>query len=74
MLALELVKDRAGKSPAAEEAKRLTAWCHANGLLVLDCGTLGNNIRTLMPLVISDDQLRQGMEILSQGLAAVSAA
>jgi 4-aminobutyrate aminotransferase/(S)-3-amino-2-methylpropionate transaminase len=50
MLALELVKDRASKKPAAEEAKKLTAFCREHGLIILDCGTLGNNIRTLMQI------------------------
>ncbi|MEW5912579.1 MAG: 4-aminobutyrate--2-oxoglutarate transaminase [Thermodesulfobacteriota bacterium] len=71
MLALELVKDRASKEPAPELAKQVTAYCHAHGLLILDCGTLGNNLRTLMPLVISDDQLQRGLDILEQGLQEV---
>lgn len=68
MLALELVKDPASKEPAPELAKKLTAHCHANGLLILDCGTLGNNVRTLMPLVITDEQLQKGMGIIARGL------
>lgn len=72
MLAMELVKDRDTKAPAAEEAKKLTAYCHSQGLIVLDCGTLGNNIRTLMPLVITDEQLAKGMSILEDGLKHVS--
>ncbi|MEW5911623.1 MAG: 4-aminobutyrate--2-oxoglutarate transaminase [Thermodesulfobacteriota bacterium] len=72
MLALELVKDPLSREPAPERAKQLTAYCHAHGLLILDCGTLGNNLRTLMPLIITDDQLRQGMEIMEDGLERVS--
>ena len=68
MLAMELVSDPVTKTPAPELAKKLTAYCHGHGLLVLDCGTLGNNIRTLMPLVITDEQLGQGLDILSEGL------
>ena len=49
----------------------MTAYCHEHGLIVLDCGTLGNNVRTLMPLVITDAQLDRGLEILGQGLANV---
>ncbi|MCF8031916.1 MAG: aminotransferase class III-fold pyridoxal phosphate-dependent enzyme, partial [Desulfarculaceae bacterium] len=72
MLAMELVSDPVSKTPAPELAKQLTAYCHAHGLLVLDCGTLGNNVRTLMPLVITDEQLNQGMQILEQGLERLS--
>lgn len=72
MLALELVKDRATKEPAAEEAKALTTYCHRHGLIILDCGTLGNNIRTLMPLTITDEQLDQGLGIMEEGLKHIS--
>ncbi len=72
MLALELVKDRRTKEPAAEEAKKLTGYCQRNGLLILDCGTLGNNIRCLMPLTITDEQLERGLSILKAGLEHVS--
>ena len=68
MLAIELVKDRASKKPATEEAKKLTAYCREHGLIILDCGTLGNNIRTLMPLTITPDQLAKGFRILEDGL------
>ena len=42
-------------------------------LIVLDCGTLGNNIRTLMPLTITPDQLARGLAILEDGLKHISA-
>ncbi|WP_394713440.1 hypothetical protein [Desulfogranum marinum] len=35
------------------------------------CGTYGNVIRFLMPLVITDEQLNQGLEILEDGFAAI---
>jgi 4-aminobutyrate aminotransferase/(S)-3-amino-2-methylpropionate transaminase len=73
MLALELVKDRASKKPAAEEAKKLTTFCREHGLIILDCGTLGNNIRTLMPLTITPDQLAKGFRILEDGLKHLAA-
>ena len=72
MLALELVSDPISKKPAPELAKGIAAYCHSHGLLILDCGTLGNNVRTLMPLVIGDAQLQRGLEILAAGLEAVS--
>jgi 4-aminobutyrate aminotransferase / (S)-3-amino-2-methylpropionate transaminase / 5-aminovalerate transaminase len=73
MLAIELVKDRASRKPAADEAKKLTAFCREHGLIILDCGTLGNNIRTLMPLTITPDQLAKGLAILEDGLKHISA-
>ena len=68
MMAMELVKDRHTKTPAAEEAKALTAFCLERGLLLLSCGMYGNVIRFLMPLVISDDQLQRGLAIVEEGL------
>jgi 4-aminobutyrate aminotransferase / (S)-3-amino-2-methylpropionate transaminase / 5-aminovalerate transaminase len=73
MLALELVQDRASKAPAPEAAKQLTAFCREHGLIILDCGTLGNNIRTLMPLTITPEQLAKGLAILEEGLKHVTA-
>ena len=72
MLAIELVKDHQTKEPAAEEAKALTTYCHKNGLVILDCGTLGNNIRILMPITISGEQLDKGFTILEAGLKHIS--
>ncbi len=68
MLALELVKDRETKEPAAEEAKRLTQICYEKGLVLLSCGNSGNIIRTLMPFVITDEQLNKGLSILEESL------
>jgi len=72
MLALELVKDRATKQPAADEAKALVKVCHQKGLILLSCGNFGNVIRTLMPLVITGEQLDRGLSIMQEGLASLS--
>jgi 4-aminobutyrate aminotransferase/(S)-3-amino-2-methylpropionate transaminase len=72
MLALELVKDRETKAPATEEAKALTDICHEKGLILLSCGHFGNVIRTLMPLVITDEQLERGLSILEEGFSTLS--
>ncbi|MBU1275652.1 MAG: 4-aminobutyrate--2-oxoglutarate transaminase [Proteobacteria bacterium] len=74
MLALELVSDAKTKEPAGEEAKKLVAYCQDNGLIALSCGRYGNIIRTLMPLVITDDQLDEGLAIIEKGLAQISRA
>jgi len=72
MLALELVKDRETKEPAADEAKELVEFSHKRGLILLACGNFGNVIRTLMPLVIEDEQLERGLAIMEDGLTALS--
>ncbi|MCP4404710.1 MAG: 4-aminobutyrate--2-oxoglutarate transaminase [bacterium] len=72
MLALELVKDRESKEPASEAAKALVKFCYEKGLILLSCGAFGNVIRTLMPLVITDDQLERGLAIMEDGFAFIS--
>ena len=71
-LVLELVKDRASKTPAADEAKALTKYCFERGLILLSCGSYGNVIRLLMPLVIEDEHLEKGLAIVEEGLNALS--
>ena len=73
MLAIELVRDRERKTPAGEEAKELVKLCYERGLMLLNCGMHGNIIRTLMPLVITGEQLDRGFAILEESLALVSA-
>lgn len=72
MMALELVKDRETKEPAADKAGELTKFCFEKGLVLLSCGTMGNVIRLLMPLVIEDDALERGLAIMEEGFAAIS--
>jgi len=72
MRALELVTDRKTKTPATAQAKALAKFCVDKGLLLLSCGAHGNVIRTLMPLVITDDQLERGLAIMEEGLRGLS--
>jgi 4-aminobutyrate aminotransferase / (S)-3-amino-2-methylpropionate transaminase / 5-aminovalerate transaminase len=68
MLALELVADRETKEPAAELTKAVTTRARELGLVLLSCGTYGNVIRILVPLVITDDDLERGLGLLEQAL------
>ncbi len=72
MLAMELVQDRETKQPATEAAKQLTRDCFDKGLVLLSCGNYGNVIRTLMPFVITDEQLEKGLQILEEGIQELS--
>ncbi|MBI5583040.1 MAG: 4-aminobutyrate--2-oxoglutarate transaminase [Deltaproteobacteria bacterium] len=72
MMALELVVDRRTKKPAGAAAKALVKYGYENGLVLLSCGKFGNVIRTLMPLVIADDQLEEGLQIIEKGLAQLT--
>ncbi|SDP51667.1 4-aminobutyrate--2-oxoglutarate transaminase [Desulforhopalus singaporensis] len=72
MIAMELVSDRDAKTPAPEKAKQLVQFALQRNLILLSCGTHGNVIRFLMPLVITDEQLAKGLEIIDNGLTAIS--
>ena len=72
MQALELVGDRETKTPAGELAAVTTAAARERGLVVLSCGLYGNVLRVLVPLVIDDDDLGRGLEILEESLVAAS--
>jgi 4-aminobutyrate aminotransferase/(S)-3-amino-2-methylpropionate transaminase len=72
MLAMELVEDRETKIPATDKAKALVSRCFEKGLVLLSCGNFGNVIRTLMPLVITDEQLEKGLAILEESLEEIS--
>jgi 4-aminobutyrate aminotransferase/(S)-3-amino-2-methylpropionate transaminase len=72
MLALELVADRESKEPVADLTQRTTAGARKRGLILLSCGLYGNVVRILVPLVISDDDLDRGLEILEESLVAAA--
>ena len=72
MMGLELVLDRKTKQPATDPAKALVKYAYENGLVLLNCGKFSNVIRTLMPLVITDDQLEEGLTIIERGLEAIT--
>ncbi|MFJ7240449.1 4-aminobutyrate--2-oxoglutarate transaminase [Streptomyces olivaceus] len=69
MIAIELVADRDTKEPDPQATAALAASCHQAGLLVLTCGTYGNVLRFLPPLVIGEDLLNEGLDIIEQALA-----
>jgi 4-aminobutyrate aminotransferase len=58
--------------PDTKTAKAVIAKCLENGLILLPCGTYGNVIRWIPPLVINDSHLDQALEIFAGALEAVS--
>lgn len=71
MCAFEMVKNQRAKTPDEITTKAIAHEALKRGLVVLHAGILGNDIRTLMPLTISDRDLRRGLEILRQSVKAV---
>lgn len=72
MCAIEFVKDRKTKEPAADEVSRIVEECYENGLIVMKAGELNNVIRFLPPLVINDELLHQGLDIFEGAVRAVT--
>jgi len=68
MIAVELVKSGTAE-PDPDLTKTLCAEAHAQGVIVLSCGTFGNVLRFLPPLTISDDLLNEGLDVLAAILA-----
>jgi 4-aminobutyrate aminotransferase/(S)-3-amino-2-methylpropionate transaminase len=66
MIGAELVKSRETKEPAVDETRELVKKCYEKGLIVLSCGVHHNVIRTLIPMIIADEQLEKGLEILGE--------
>ena len=67
MLALELVVPGT-RTPDPEAARAVATACHAEGVLVLVCGTHGNVIRLLPPLVIEPELLDDAMSVLERAV------
>jgi 4-aminobutyrate aminotransferase len=57
-------------SPDSERVKAILDHCQADRLLLLNCGTYSNVIRWIPPLIVNEDQIRQGLEIFGQALEA----
>ena len=70
MQAIELVRDRATREPASSETAAIVATARSKGLLLFPAGTYGNVIRFLMPLVATDAELDEGLDVLASALAS----
>jgi 4-aminobutyrate aminotransferase/(S)-3-amino-2-methylpropionate transaminase len=70
MIAIELVRPGT-LEPDGAAAARVAKACHAAGLVVLTCGTYGNVLRFLPPLVIGEALLTEGLDILEGAFAGL---
>jgi 4-aminobutyrate aminotransferase / (S)-3-amino-2-methylpropionate transaminase / 5-aminovalerate transaminase len=71
MQAIELVKSLETKTPAADETKQITQYCYEHGLITITAGSYSNVIRVLVPLVATNEQMDEGLDVLESALAAV---
>ncbi len=70
MIAVELTEPGT-LTPDPASTQQVAKACHAAGLVVLTCGTFGNVLRFLPPLVIGEDLLEEGLSILEDAFAAL---
>ncbi len=70
MLALDLVEDPETKHPATALATRVQEEALRRGLMLLKAGVAGNCIRVLVPLVISDGELAEALDVWEEAIAA----
>ena len=68
MLAIELVKDRDTKEPHPELATAVVEGAAERGLLLLKSGMASNCIRVLSPLVLTDAELDEALEVWEEAL------
>ena len=72
MVAIELVRDENTREPAKKEADAIVAMAADKGVIVITAGTYGNVIRFLAPLVITDEELDEGLDVIGACIEAVT--
>jgi 4-aminobutyrate aminotransferase len=72
MLAIEFA-DPDGLAPRPDLAKRLLGEAMARNLLLLSCGTYGQAVRVIPPLVTTDNEVELALTAIGESLAAIGA-
>jgi len=73
MIGVEMVKDRGSKEPDGDYVGRLMAETQKRGLITVGCGMYHNVLRHLVPLVITDEQLDESLDVLAESAVAARA-
>jgi 4-aminobutyrate aminotransferase/(S)-3-amino-2-methylpropionate transaminase len=71
MQAIELVQSADKREPAADETRQITQYCYEHGVITISAGSYGNVIRLLMPLVITDTQMDEALDVLEGAFKSV---
>jgi len=71
MIAVEIV-GADGHIPDAVRAGSVSSYCHSQGVLTLTCGTYGNVLRFLPPLVSPDALLTEAFEVVAAAFDATA--
>jgi 4-aminobutyrate aminotransferase/(S)-3-amino-2-methylpropionate transaminase len=65
MVGVEFVRDRQTKKPDQAFVRRMIGEAMRNGVVAVTCGPYHNVLRHLMPLVITDEELDEGLDVLA---------
>jgi 4-aminobutyrate aminotransferase/(S)-3-amino-2-methylpropionate transaminase len=71
MVVVEFVKDRTTKEPYMDFAMAVIKKSVANGVILIRAGLYSNCIRFLPPIVITDEQLNEGLDIIENAIQEV---
>jgi len=71
MMAIEFVKDRETRVPDPDAVAKVSAYCLQHGVITMRAGLYTNCIRLLMPLVITDEQLQEGLDVLDAAIRSL---
>jgi 4-aminobutyrate aminotransferase/(S)-3-amino-2-methylpropionate transaminase len=71
MMAVEIVGPD-GHTPDAARAGAISAYCHSHGVVTLTCGTFGNVLRFLPPLVMPLPLLREAFDVVAEAFDATA--
>lgn len=74
MQAIELVRDRISKEPAPEITRYITPHACEHGVILVTAGTYGNVIRVLVPLMIKEEELNEGLDVIEAAFVACAGA
>jgi 4-aminobutyrate aminotransferase/(S)-3-amino-2-methylpropionate transaminase len=66
MIGVEFVKDRETKEPDPDIVGRIVNGSTERGVVSVRCGIYRNVVRHLVPLVITDEQLAEGLDVLAE--------
>jgi 4-aminobutyrate aminotransferase/(S)-3-amino-2-methylpropionate transaminase len=72
MVGVEFVKDRENKQPDEAFVGAMIGEAMKNGVIAVSCGPYHNVLRHLMPLVITDDELDEGLDVLADAATKAS--
>ncbi|MCY9663061.1 4-aminobutyrate--2-oxoglutarate transaminase [Paenibacillus chondroitinus] len=70
MSAIEIVQNPVSRAPDKELTARILQEAHQHGVIIMSAGIYGNVIRILSPLVITDEQLAESLDVLEAAFRA----